>query len=53
MSKTTQNEPYKVKDLLLAHWGRTEIKIAKAEMPGLIALREEFGTGTLRTDQAD
>jgi adenosylhomocysteinase len=53
MSKTTQYERYKVKDLLLADWGRTEIKITKAEMPELMALREEFGARTLRTDQAD
>jgi adenosylhomocysteinase len=36
--------PYKVKDISLAAWGRKEIKLAEAEMPGLIALREEFGT---------
>ena len=35
--------PYKVKDMSLAEWGRTEIKLAEAEMPGLMALREEFG----------
>lgn len=34
---------YKVKDLALAEWGRKEIKLAEAEMPGLMALREEFG----------
>lgn len=34
---------YKVKDISLAGWGRTEIELAEAEMPGLIALREEFG----------
>jgi adenosylhomocysteinase len=34
---------YKVKDLGLADWGRKEIKLAEAEMPGLMALREEFG----------
>src|SRR5664279_3623397 len=33
----------KVKDLSLAEWGRKEIKLAEAEMPGLMALREEFG----------
>ena len=43
MSETTQYVPYKVKDMSLADWGRTEIKIAEAEMPGLMALREEFG----------
>lgn len=35
--------PYKVKDISLAEWGRKEIKIAEAEMPGLMSLREEFG----------
>lgn len=34
---------YKVKDIALAEWGRKEIKLAEAEMPGLMALREEFG----------
>lgn len=34
---------FKVKDLSLAEWGRKEIKLAEAEMPGLMALREEFG----------
>jgi adenosylhomocysteinase len=33
----------KVKDMSLAEWGRKEIKLAEAEMPGLMALREEFG----------
>ncbi|MCU0352667.1 MAG: adenosylhomocysteinase [Cytophagales bacterium] len=35
--------PYKVKDIALAEWGRKEIKLAEAEMPGLMALRAEFG----------
>ncbi|MFC5268995.1 adenosylhomocysteinase [Adhaeribacter terreus] len=35
--------PYKVKDMSLAEWGRKEIKLAEAEMPGLMAIREEFG----------
>lgn len=35
--------PYKVKDISLADWGRKEIKLAEIEMPGLMALREEFG----------
>lgn len=35
--------PYKVKDISLADWGRKEIKLAEAEMPGLMAIREEFG----------
>ncbi len=34
---------YKVKDLSLAEWGRKEIEIAETEMPGLMALRAEFG----------
>src|SRR5258707_14124920 len=34
---------YKVKDMSLAAWGRKEIKLAEAEMPGLMAIREEFG----------
>lgn len=34
---------YKVKDISLAEWGRKEIKLAEAEMPGLMSLREEFG----------
>lgn len=44
MSATaTAYTPYKVKDLSLADWGRKEIELAEAEMPGLMALREEFG----------
>ncbi len=35
--------PYKVKDISLAEWGRKEIELAEAEMPGLMALRKEFG----------
>src|SRR5271154_4986089 len=35
--------PYKVKDMSLAEWGRKEIRLAEAEMPGLMALRSEFG----------
>src|SRR5215813_5852658 len=34
---------YKVKDIGLADWGRKEITIAESEMPGLMALREEYG----------
>jgi adenosylhomocysteinase len=34
---------YKVKDISLADWGRKEIRLAEAEMPGLMAIREEFG----------
>ncbi|MDF1675240.1 MAG: adenosylhomocysteinase [Vicingaceae bacterium] len=35
--------PYKVKDISLADWGRKEIRLAEAEMPGLMAIREEYG----------
>lgn len=35
--------PYKVKDITLADWGRKEIRLAEAEMPGLMALRAEYG----------
>jgi adenosylhomocysteinase len=38
-----QYVPYKVKDISLAEWGRKEINLAEAEMPGLMALREEYG----------
>jgi len=34
---------YKVKDISLADWGRKEIQLAEAEMPGLMALREQYG----------
>ena len=33
---------YKVADMSLAEWGRKEVTIAETEMPGLMALREEF-----------
>ena len=36
-------EKFKVKDISLAEWGRKEIKLAEAEMPGLMSLRKEFG----------
>jgi len=39
----TDTENYKVKDISLAAWGRKEITLAEAEMPGLMALREEYG----------
>lgn len=42
-SKIDFNLKYKVKDLSLAEWGRKEIKLAEAEMPGLMSLRHEFG----------
>ncbi len=47
MSSTLQNIdlslPYKVADISLAEWGRKEIRLAEAEMPGLMSLREEYG----------
>ena len=47
MSTQTKNIdltlPYKVKDMSLAAWGRKEIRLAEAEMPGLMALRAEYG----------
>ena len=45
MSIQTANQvtTYKVKDMSLAEWGRKEIKLAEAEMPGLMSLRKEFG----------
>jgi len=43
MSVKTEYIPYKVKDISLAEWGRKEIELAEAEMPGLMALREEYG----------
>ena len=44
LAEKTQQDvlPYKVKDMSLANWGRKEISLAEAEMPGLMALREEF-----------
>jgi adenosylhomocysteinase len=38
-----QSQDYKVADISLADWGRKEIAIAETEMPGLMALREEYG----------
>ncbi|MDX6747979.1 adenosylhomocysteinase [Polaribacter sp. PL03] len=43
MSKNTAYVPFKVKDISLADWGRKEILLAEAEMPGLMSLREEYG----------
>ncbi|MEN9346784.1 MAG: hypothetical protein RLZZ77_295 [Bacteroidota bacterium] len=40
---TSEKVMYKVKDMSLAEWGRKEIKLAEAEMPGLMSLRKEFG----------
>lgn len=43
MSNTQERLAYKVKDISLADYGRNEIKLAEAEMPGLMSLREEYG----------
>ena len=43
MSEKTAYLPYKVKDITLADWGRKEIDLAEAEMPGLMELRTEYG----------
>lgn len=43
-SKIDFKLPYKVKDISLAEWGRKEIRLAEAEMPGLMAIREEYGS---------
>ena len=42
MSTSVEYLPYKVKDISLAEWGRKEIELAEAEMPGLMSLREEY-----------
>src|SRR6187200_2365938 len=47
MSTTTKSIdfslPYKVADISLAEWGRKEIRLAEAEMPGLMSIRAEYG----------
>ena len=43
MQVAEKKTTYKVKDISLADWGRKEIELAEAEMPGLIALREKYG----------
>src|SRR5690625_6622353 len=43
MNQKVDKLPYKVKDISLARYGRQEIALAEAEMPGLMATREEFG----------
>src|SRR6188474_1610078 len=48
MSATTTSKidfklPYKIKDISLAEWGRKEIRLAEAEMPGLMSIRKEYG----------
>ena len=43
MAQTQEQLKYKVKDIALADWGRKEIELAEAEMPGLMALRAQYG----------
>ncbi len=43
MEQVATHLKYRVKDISLAEWGRKEIQLAEAEMPGLMALREEYG----------
>ena len=49
---STQGD-YKVADMTLADWGRKEIAIAETEMPGLMAVREEFGAKAAAEGRAD
>ena len=41
-AKAAGREPYKVKDLSLADFGRKELRLAEQEMPGLMALRKQY-----------
>ena len=43
VTETTSTQDFKVADLSLADFGRKEITLAEHEMPGLMAMREEFG----------
>jgi len=43
LTRAMGREPFKVKDLSLAEFGRNEIRLAEFEMPGLMALRAEYG----------
>src|SRR6266852_3849818 len=43
MTTASTTQDFKVKDISLADWGRREISMAEDEMPGLMAIREEFG----------
>ena len=43
MSSKSIYVPFMVKDISLADWGRKEMDLAEAEMPGLMSLREEYG----------
>ena len=46
-TNTATYVPFKVKDISLADWGRKEIELAEAEMPGLMSLREEYKNSNL------
>src|SRR5437588_10027726 len=41
-ARKANREPFKVRDLALAEWGRKEIRLAEQEMPGLMAVRERY-----------
>ena len=41
-TKKVEQSPYKVKDISLSDWGRKEIALAEAEMPGLMSIRQEY-----------
>ncbi|MGE3473286.1 MAG: adenosylhomocysteinase, partial [Vicinamibacterales bacterium] len=47
-AKAAGREPFKVKDLSLADFGRQEIRLAEHEMPGLMALRQQYGAAKPR-----
>ena len=49
--KTTQTADHRVADLSLADWGRKEMTIAETEMPGLMAIREEFAPSQPLSEQ--
>jgi adenosylhomocysteinase len=42
IAQTIETQDYKIKDISLAEWGRKEMRLAEAEMPGLMAVREEY-----------
>ena len=44
MEQVATHLKYRVKDISLAEWGRKEIELAEAEMPGLMSLRSEYGS---------
>ena len=43
-TKKVEQSPYKVKDISLSDWGRKEISLAEAEMPGLMSIRQEYAS---------